>query len=102
MKVTKLFGCDYVPTEENYAQAVWLLKKYTSFSYIERCYQMLATFTREYNAFAASGNGCWPNAGYRASLIQLYDFQAGFERGLSLLRIGDAAAYDAIGPAADF
>jgi hypothetical protein len=102
VKSTILTGTDYPVTDESYAAVLWLLKKYTSFTYIERAYRLLATFNREYNTFAGTPAASFTAEGYRDAVIRLYDYQARFERGLLLLKSGDKSGYREISEGTEF
>jgi hypothetical protein len=102
MKVTRLSGTDYPATEESYAQVVWLLEKYSSWTYINRLYQLFATFVREYFDYASRGQHEGKPQFYRETLIRLYDYQARLERGLALLGNGDRSGCREIWTGCDF
>jgi hypothetical protein len=93
MSMRRLSNSDYPVTDGIRSGVVWLIKKYTSFTYLERTYRLFATFIREYNDFARRGGGEGTPAFYRDTLVRLYDYQARFERGLELLRAGKRAGY---------
>ena len=97
--VTPLSGNESEPDAATLAAACWLLRRYSSHTYIERAYTL---FRGVVDAFAA-----WPDASERCSPETLrtweralHGHQAAYERGLALLKRGRAAAaYAAIAEA---
>jgi hypothetical protein len=91
---TLLTGHELTVTDEMKAQAFWLVRKYSSLTYIGRMYQLFAEFLRGYEDVARKQND--RNAWYRENLADLYKYQASFEKGLDLLGQGYRAGYDKI------
>jgi hypothetical protein len=102
MKVTPLSGTDYPVTDASYSAALWLLMKFSSVAFIERCCRLLGTFNREYTVFAGSPGALLSPQGYRDILERLYDYQARFERGILRLKTGDPSGYADIRDGTEF
>ncbi len=91
MKSTSLSGTDYPVTETSYAQALWSLRRYSSFTYIAQMYRLMASFVSNYDKHCISkgASAIW----MRDVFGQLYGWQGRLEKGLARLRLGDRSAY---------
>jgi hypothetical protein len=93
-KETLLTGHELTVTDEMKAEAFWLLRKYTSFTYLGRMYQLYAEFLRGYEDVARRQSD--RNSWYRQNLADLYKYQASFDKGLDLLGKGYKVGYEQI------
>lgn len=94
--VTPLSGNESAPDAMTFASACWLLRRYSSFSYIERAAALFQGIVVAFDAWPEGAQRCSPQT-LREWAQALRRHQAAFERGLDLLRSGRApAAYAAL------
>jgi hypothetical protein len=77
MIVTKLRGDEIPTTDEMRARVFWLIQRFTSYTHLKRCVDILSAFTKGYEGYSlADGrpdNGAW----HRENLEILYASRLG-------------------------
>ncbi len=89
--VTALQGDEIQVTDEMTARAVWLLKKYTSLTFLRRMYALYANFVAGYEEHARRKTD--NNQFYRENLASLFTYQGELEKGLQFIEKGHKSGY---------
>ena len=92
----RLEGSEPPVTEPERARVFWLLRRYTSLAYVERQRVMLGKLIEGFKAEATRASDPYTMRDYTQILGVLYRHEAAYERGLRLLRGGNARGYDSI------
>src|ERR1700722_13145507 len=92
--VTKLQGTEIKVTESDRALAVWLIKKFSSLTYIRRMSSLYFNFVGGYEDFAKRKKT--DAQFYRINLSNFFIFQSFLRKGLDLLEGGYTVGYPPI------
>jgi hypothetical protein len=88
-RITKLRGDELQVTPVMLAQAFWLLRRYSSATYIQRMHDLFVFFVERWERHARKSRR--DGHIYRDIFKELYHYQAALERGVEKLRNGDAS-----------
>jgi len=92
--ITSLAGSPLTVTPEQRAQAIWLLQKYTSLTYVRRISSLWARFAAGYEAFARGETT--RTAFHRANVASFYSYSDLLIKGIELVERGYPVGYEKI------
>jgi hypothetical protein len=102
MKVTKLRGDEIPVTDEMRARVFWLMQRFSSYTHIKRCIDVLSTFTKGYEGYALADkrrdNGGW----HRENLAKLFASRLSLTTGLNQVKKGQTSGYRDVRKGASF
>lgn len=95
MNFIELQGNEIALPKDAPPKTFWLIKKYSSYSYIERMYELYRAFVKGYEEYATQRCARKPesNSWFRKSLQPMYSYQSELDNGLSLLKQGYTNGY---------
>lgn len=90
-KVTKVTGREIQVVPEDMARAMWLVKKYSSLTYIRRMTALFSNFVAGYEDFSKRGSD--RASLHRQLLTDLFGYQSSLTKGIELIERRDSAGY---------
>jgi hypothetical protein len=92
-KVTRLTGREISITPDDVARTMWLVKRFTSLTYIQRMASLFFNFVAGYEEFASRDPNSDGVPGFRANLAGFYKQQAMLTDGIELIRRRSSLGY---------
>ncbi len=92
-KVTKLTGKEIPVTADDLVRAIWLAKRFSSLTYIQRMVALFANFVAGYEEFSQRTPSTDRVAAHRSNLASFHGYEAAFTDGIEKLRHRDSRGY---------